>query len=467
MIPASTQSSSAHLIHRLRMAPMLLALLLWWGCYDAESNGGGPGEQGPGQGIAAVEVVRATSGALPLEERLTGTVRADNQVIIYPEISAPVVRVVAENGDYVRQGQPLVYLRDTQFRDELRQAEASLQITRAQAREAEAAMRELRSRLERTKELAEKQFQSQQELQSLQAQFDRAEASFQQAEARIDQAEATVDQQKEALRRTVVQAPISGHVGQRNVEPGMRVDPGTQLFIMGDLSSVRVRVAITDRMLGRIETGQTALISAENMGEQYVRGEISRISPFLQSGSFSAEAEIDVENDEGLLRPGMFVMVDVHYGESRQATLVPMSALYEDPNSGETGVYVAPQLGEEVPMDVPDSFDAENPPPLSEPTIMVFKPVTVLAQGREMAGVQGVGVGEWVVTVGQNLLSVSAQEDLVARARPVPWNRVVSLQRLQDQDLLREFMAKQQRLAHDDDTTSNASSTGGSGSSAR
>jgi RND family efflux transporter MFP subunit len=396
-----------------------------------------------------VEVVRAISGALPLEKRLSGTVRAENQIVIYSEIAAPVVRVVAEDGDYVRQGQPLAYLRDTEYREQLRQAEASLQAVIAQSKQSEAVLNEVRGRLERTRELAAKQFLSEQELQAIEAQVNSAEASYQQAQASIEQARATVEEREESLRRTVVRAPISGHVGQRNVEVGMRVDTGTRLYTMGDLTNVRVSVAITDEMLGQISEGQTALISAPSLGERFIRAEVSRISPFLQAGSFSADADIDVSNEEGLLRPGMFVTVDIHYGESQQATLIPMAALYEDPNSGATGVFTAPLLGEEVPVEMPETFDEENPPPISEPTLVTFQPVNVLAQGREMAGVQGVGVGEWVVTVGQNLLSDRQDREVEARARPVPWERVVSLQRLQDQDLLREFMRRQQEAAAD------------------
>ncbi|MDX1741708.1 MAG: hypothetical protein R3178_10455, partial [Rhodothermales bacterium] len=55
----------------------------------------------------------------------------------------------------------------------------------------------------------------------------------------------------------------------------------------------------------------------------------------------------------------------------------------------------------------------------------------------------------WVVTVGQNLLSGSGQDRISARARPVTWERIMMLQELQDQDLLRQFMEKQQRLARD------------------
>lgn len=435
--------------HRSTFGLVVFVALLLGACGDSEPEGApGGGRGAPGEvPIAAVEVVQAHYGALPLEERLSGRVRADNQVVIYPEVAAHVVRVAAQTGDYVQRGQPLVYLRDTQLREQLQQAQAALQVSQAEAQRTEVVLQEIETRLQRTEELAAKQYQSQQELQALQAEAAAAEANHQQARARIAQAEASVDEAREALRRTVVRAPISGYVGQRNAEIGMRVDTGTQLFTIGNLDVLRVNVAITDAMIGRIQEGQTALISSPNLGERVIEAKVSRISPFLEADSYSAAAEIDVPNEERLLRPGMFVAVDVLYGESQQATLVPLSALYENPNSGRLGVYVATSLGTEMPVEVPEEYDETDPPPLYEATPVQFRPVEVLARGREVAGIAGVQPGDWVVTVGQNLLSSRGEGRVQARVRPIPWERVVSLQRLQDDDLLREFMAKQQRLA--------------------
>ena len=59
--------------------------------------------------------------------------------------------------------------------------------------------------------------------------------------------------------------------------------------------------------------------------------------PVSRPGAFSGEVEIDVPN-AGTLVPGMFVTVDIHYGESAAATLVPTSAIYENAVTGETGV---------------------------------------------------------------------------------------------------------------------------------
>lgn len=429
-------------------ALLSLCVLLLSACSGSEAEQAGPPGQGEEVPIPSVEVVQARMGALPLEERLSGTVRAENQVAIYPEIAAPVMRVAASDGDYVEAGQPLVYLRDTQYREQLQQAEANLQISQAEAKRAEAELTELRARLARTRELAAKQYQSAQTLETIEAEVAAAEADHEQTLGRIALARAGIQEQQEALRRTVIRAPISGYVGQREVEVGMRVDTGTQLFTIGNLDVVRVEVAIPDEMIGRIQVGQTALISTPGLGERRLRAEVSRISPFLAPGSYSADAEIDVPNADGLLHPGMFVTVDVHYGESEQATIVPTSALYEHPATGVLGVYVARSLGTEVPVEVPAAYDEDNPPPLSEPTPMTFREVQVLARGRETVGLSGIQPGDWVVTVGQNLLSSSAAAQPPARARVVPWERIASLQRLQDQDLLRAFMEKQQALAH-------------------
>jgi len=438
-----------HLTRATHGALLLTAALSFAACGGAGSASDGNGGAGDAVPVPAVEVVQARTGSLPLQERLSGTVRAENQVAIYPEISAPIVRVVARNGDYVREGDPLVYLKDTDFRERLRQAEAALVIAEAEARRAEATLREMRSRLERISELASKQLESQQELEAFQAQVDIAEANHDQALGRIAQAEATAEERREALGRTVVRAPISGFIGQRDAEVGMRVDTGTHLFTLGKFDVVRVEVAIPDEMINRIRTGQTAQISLEGTSEEVFEATVSRISPFLEEGTYSADAEIDVPNKDHVLRPGMFVTVDILYGESEQATLLPASVLYEDPGSGVQGVYVAASLRSETPLREPVDYDENNPPPLTEPTPMTFREVNVRARGRGLVGVDGVQAGDWVVTVGQNLLSGKGEERVSARARPVTWGRIGLLQELQDQDLLEQYMRKQQRLARD------------------
>ncbi|NBW94301.1 MAG: efflux RND transporter periplasmic adaptor subunit, partial [Bacteroidetes bacterium] len=332
---------------------------------------------------------------------------------------------------------PLVYLRDKQYRDQVAQSEAALQIAEADAQRTQASLTEARNQFDRVEQLAGRQLESEQRLDAARASFAGAEAAHAQAVARIAQAEANLEEQRELLRRTVVRAPIAGYVGQRNAEVGMRVMAGEALFTMGNFDKVRIEMSITDRMINRIVPGQTALITVEGSDQGPIEAQVSRISPFINAESYSARAEVDVDNRDRRLRPGMFVAVDVLYGESTSAVIVPESVLYDNPNNGMLGVYVAPALSTETPVEEPDSHDPDNP-----------APITVLARGRGVAAVTGISMGDWVVSVGQNMIR-PINGTVQARVRPQSWDRIRELQGMMDQDLLAEFMEKQQQVARE------------------
>lgn len=410
---------------------VVFLLVMLQGCGGEESEGGEFG-----QVLPAVEAVQAQFGSLPLEERLNGIVRAANQVDIYPRIAAPVERVYVQNGDEVQEGDLLVQLRDSDYRERLRQAEANLRITVAQERQALAALGEVESELKRIRVLAERDLTSDLELEQLEAQLESAEANYELAQARVAQAQASVEEQRDALARTKIVAPVNGTVGQRNAETGMQVNNNTQLFTIGDLSESKITINLTERMLGYISTGQNVRIFSENLADTVLTGKISRISPFLGAGNFSTEAEIDVENPGKVLMPGMFVTVDVLYGESEQATLIPLSAIHRDPQSGNTGVYVASSFGIESELLEENGEDESSN--LSNPTDVEFRPIEIIAQGREAAGVTGVTSGEWVVSVGQNLLV--RDNSGMARVRATSWDHILELQRLRPEDLLEDIM---------------------------
>jgi hypothetical protein len=203
------------------------------------------------------------------------------------------------------------------------------------------------------------------------------------------------------------------------------------------------------------------LIEARALAGEPIRAELSRISPFLAEESFTTVGEIDVDNRGGKLRPGMFVNVRILVGQSRRATLVPASAVWEDPASGKRGAFVVTETdGLETPSEA--SLDAP-----SEARPALFRPVEVLAEGRGVVGVTGIDEGEWVVTVGQHLLAEelealaqsrarsgdraeatrAAAGSTPARVRPVAWEQVLELQLLQDEDLLEGFLDKQRKVA--------------------
>ncbi|NBC26845.1 MAG: efflux RND transporter periplasmic adaptor subunit [Bacteroidetes bacterium] len=417
---------------KLLTATTIFAAILFTGCGEESDSQ----ETNRGESIPSVEAVQARFGALPLEERLSGVVRAEKQVEIYSRISAPVEEVYRKDGDAVSEGDPLIHLRDREFRERVRQAEADLRINQARRKQAEAQLNEAQSQLNRQRVLAERELSSDIEIERLEAQLQSAEANYELASAQVEQSASIVDEQEELLKQTVIRSPITGTVGQRNVEAGMQIDTGTRVFTVGNLNDAIITVNLTEQMLGFIREGQRVTVASESLDDRTIEAKISRISPFLEAGNFSTEAEIDVKNTRDLLIPGMFVTVDVMYGESDQATLIPLSAIYRHPRTGETGVYLAPDFGTET--EPVEQVDSSNPPPLSEPTSIEFVTIDVIAKGRETAGVVGVQSGAWIVTVGQNLLINNRGES--ARIRATSWGRIMRMQEMRPGDLLREIM---------------------------
>jgi RND family efflux transporter MFP subunit len=397
-----------------------------------------------------VEAVQARRGALPLEEIVPGVVRAENQVAVRPQISAQVAEVLVRSGEAVEQGQLLVRLRDDELREQLRRAEADVRLAEASAAEAQARTAELETRVARLHSLAADELVSPQELETAVAQQEVARAGAQAAAAGVEQARATVEERRSALAKTRVRAPVAGRVGERRVEVGMLVAPDTVLFRVGNLRRMTVEVELTEEMLSRVEVGQPVILKPRGPEVEPLGATLDRVSPFLAEETFTTVGEIDLDNPDDRLRPGMFVTVRILYGASTEATLIPTSALWEDPQTAERGVFVVnDDEGLQATVEIP----VENP---AEPRDVSFRRARVLAEGRGTVGVDGIADGQWVVIAGQHLLRRAMQDDAPpgaaadvtpARIRPVTWERVNALQALQKEDLLLDFLDKQRRIS--------------------
>lgn len=404
-----------------------------------------------GAPVPTVEAVVTQYGSLPLEERLSGSVRANNQIDIYPESTAPIMEVLVNDGDEVLKGQPLVKLRDFEARERLNQAQSSVDINLAQLRQTETRLAQLKTQLERVRTLAERDMQTQAELEQLNAEVMAAEASVQLSRAQVRQAESILQERENDLTLTVVKAPISGIIGQRNAEVGQMASPSTRLFQIGDLSQMRVRVTLTERMLSRIQRGMRVHVTSPAIGDTILTGEVNRISPFLNPVTHTTETEIDMPNPERLLKPGMFVNVDIFYGDSDQATLIPNNAIYRHPREGFEGIFVAPSLGQELNFMYTEDQEI---PQMVGPTPVEFRRIEIVARGRNVTAVRGVDPQTYVVTLGQNLLVDGGNS---ARIRRVEWEHILNLQKMQSRDLINIIRERRESRANANgvnDTTS-------------
>lgn len=413
---------------------------------------GQPGDQasrfgGRQQQMPAVEAVEIMYGSFPLEERLAGSVRARNQTEIFAEVSGTIAEVFVDDGDRVEAGDALVRLRDRDFEERVRQAESGLQVAEARVRQAEANLARVNANLGRVEAIVERGLGTGAELDTARADAISANADLALAQAQRNQAASVVEERRTELEDTVIRAPIQGIVGTRNAEVGQQANSSTSMFTIGDIERMQVDITLTQQMLARIDTGTPVNIYADTAPDDVLEARIARVSPYLHPVTHTTNAEIHVDTHDGRLRPGMFVTVDVLYGQTEQAALVPNSAIYQHPRDGRIGVFVAaieealrdPEVSEQTPL---GPLQLEQP---LGPVSVLFVPVNVVARGRATSAISGAEPGQWVVTLGHRLLANADNQQAVVQ--PTPWQHILDLQQMQSRDLLDVIRNKQEQNA--------------------
>lgn len=109
-----------------------------------------------------------------------------------------------------------------------------------------------------------------------------------------------------------IYSPSSGLVIHRNAQEGMYVQTGTRIFTIADLSQVWVQLDAYESDLEWLRYGQEVIFQTEAYGGREFRGRISFIDPVLDRRTRTVKVRVNVPNENGLLKPDMFVRATVH-----------------------------------------------------------------------------------------------------------------------------------------------------------
>lgn len=131
-------------------------------------------------------------------------------------------------------------------------------------------------------------------------------------------------------------SPIDGVVVDRHAVAGETVGPERTILIVSDLDSVWIDIAVYQRDVAMVHSGQTVTISA-GYGLAEARGTVSYVSPVLDQATRTATARVVLPNPEGQWRPGLFVTALVEE-PAPAAVVIARSALQRV--DGATAVYV-------------------------------------------------------------------------------------------------------------------------------
>ena len=281
----------------------LLACLAWscgrTGTEDTsearERDSGGRAEED----AVPVKVIRPSQGDIVQSIQATTSIEAKREAHVYSKMIGFCHRIFVEEGDSVQEGDRLAKLDDEEIR--LTFAQAAARFDKA------------KNDHERAVELHAGGLISDQAYQDLSVQFRLAKSDYDLSEKRLDD--------------TVIVAPLSGIVTERNVKLSDLVSTTQPLFKVVDLYILEAEVHVPEQDYAKVQAGQEAILKIDAFPEKSFLGKVERKSPVIDSRSGTAEATIAVENPEGVLRPGMFVRVRIVIAVHPDALILPREAI--------------------------------------------------------------------------------------------------------------------------------------------
>jgi len=307
---------------------------------------------------AQISAAEVKTEAVPRFATGIGSVAAIHQVTINPEVGGRVTKIFFEPGASVKAGDPLVQLNDGPERGDLASYEA-------QARWAQ-------TTLERSSQLAQREFAARETVDQKQSQLDQARAMIIKTEALIAQ--------------KLIRAPFSGQLGTRQVEVGQYLNPGAAIVTLTDLSTLYVNFTLPSQMRAQISVGQRVNVTADAFAGRTFDAEITTVEPQISANTRTMTIQATMPNPQNDLLPGMFINAAVVLPPQPDVMVLPETAvdytLYGD------SVYVIRE----------DGNDANGRPKFKA----VRTPVKTGGRvGGKVAILRGLEPGDRVIAAGQ------------------------------------------------------------------
>jgi len=230
-------------------------------------------------------------GSLALTGELVAPVRSD----LVPRTGGRVARVLVDEGQLVRKGQPLLELETDYVKLDLARAEA-------EPARADAAAKDAERDFERKKGLATKGSVSQ-------AAYDRSQAGAEQATAVRASARASVDTARQRLADAVLTSPVDGVVAARRTDVGERLSEGTVAFVVEQTAPLKLRFRVPERYLAAVRVGQAVKATVDPYPGVEFLGTLSLVGGSMDAATRTFLAEAVFPNADRRLRPGLFARV--------------------------------------------------------------------------------------------------------------------------------------------------------------
>ena len=284
----------------------ILALLAAVSC---GSNEGKTEQAAPVAATPNVEVAVAQARAVPQESTYASTVEAYVVNNIMPQQGGRIRKINVEVGDYVSKGQILAEM------DRLQLDQLALQIQNDDAEYA------------RIKSLYEEGGLSRSDFEAAELGYKVRKSNYQNVE-----------------ENTILRSPVTGYVTARNFDVGDMFAMSAPLFTVQQVVPVKLLVGISESEYTKVKKGDTVTLTVDAIPGRTFRGKIDRLYPVIDAATHTFKAEVVVDNQNKVLRPGMYARVTVNFG-SRSSVVVPDQALVKQEGTGTRFIFVLQEDG--------------------------------------------------------------------------------------------------------------------------
>jgi membrane fusion protein (multidrug efflux system) len=286
---------------------LLLLVAYQLGCSNAQSKSPEEEEEAP---PVPVEAALAARGTISAYFSGTASLEAEEEASVATKTNGVVTEIFVEEGDFVREGQPLAKLDGERLALELARTEVTLQ--------------NLEREYTRNEDLFKKQLIGVEAYDQVKTEYDTQKAAYDLAKLELDY--------------TTVRAPISGIISQRFIKVGNTLMANDPTFHISDFDPLLAIMYAPERELGKLKVNQPALLTVDALRDSKFEGTIKRISPIVDATTGTFKVTIEVKDKSKQLKPGMFGRVQVIYDTREGTLLIPKEAVIEEDD--EVSLYI-------------------------------------------------------------------------------------------------------------------------------
>ena len=337
---------------------VILGVLLLWGAIRRAKTEADDGHDSVG-GDPVAAVVRVERRDLGTPLTLAGAFKPFQDVDLHAKVAGFIKEIYVDVGSHVKEGQTIAVLEVPELQAQLAGADAACrrakeEIVRAQgdverAKSSYAALHAMYDRLSQASQQKEG-LVAQQEVDDAQAkdlgaaaQVSSAKAALSAAEQALEVAEATHKQYEALSAYTKITAPYAGVVTVRYADTGSLIAAGTStstqsepVVRLAQTSLLRLVLPIPESIAGNIRLGDPVKVHVQALNEDSV-GRVTRFADALDPQTRTMHTEIDFQNPDGRLLPGMYVEASVPQVHKQNVLTLPLEAV-DMKGSGEGSV---------------------------------------------------------------------------------------------------------------------------------